>query len=234
MYKEIGRGTYSPMQTVAGRSSNNVRSQTRSIAFFAVLLFALSGLISGFAVGAFIHPKTGPTANSSSANTLQTTQKTRTPVSTTTHLTKLGYPIVDQVVYVENADGNSPYTFSAQAVDQSIDPGHGYPVHASGITCKLWLQNIPHGNGGKVVLPSENLAKMNIQGPLTDDEISDALNFDNATPQIQLSNASGKASWKFTVATSVHPGTYYLVVLMDWYGKHYNWSWVIITIKQAN
>ncbi len=57
MYKETTRGALSPMQTIADRGSNNVSSQTRTIAFLAVFLFAFSGLISGFAVGAFIHPK---------------------------------------------------------------------------------------------------------------------------------------------------------------------------------
>ena len=40
--------------------------------------------------------------------------------------------------------------------------------------------------------------------------------------------------WNYTVAQSVDPGTYYLMVLTDWDGVHFNWSWVNMTIKKAN
>lgn len=84
------------------------------------------------------------------------------------------------------------------------------------------------------MLPSDKLAKMNIQGQLTAEEIPGALNFNPNTSQVLLSNTSGVATWKFTVATFVNPGMYYLVILMDWNGKHYNWSWANITIKQED
>ena len=45
------------MQTLTEkRQTNNVRSQSHTIVVVAMLLFALAGLISGFAVGAFIRP----------------------------------------------------------------------------------------------------------------------------------------------------------------------------------
>ena len=45
------------MQTLTEqRQTNNVSSQSRTIVVVAMLLFALAGLISGFAVGAFIRP----------------------------------------------------------------------------------------------------------------------------------------------------------------------------------
>src|SRR3979411_3028405 len=85
MYEEIPGRPLSPMQTVANQSSNNVSSQTRTIAFFAVLLFAIAGLISGFAVGAFLHPKTASsTGNSGSTTKPPIVQKTQTPASTRT------------------------------------------------------------------------------------------------------------------------------------------------------
>jgi len=34
------------------------------------------------------------------------------------------------------------------------------------------------------------------------------------------------------VATSVSPGAYYLVVLTDWKGLHFTWSWMLVTIKK--
>src|SRR2546421_12433934 len=100
MYKETTKGALSPMQTVADRSSNNVSSQTRNIAFLTVFLFAFSGLISGFAVGAFIHPKAPSTGNSGSSTKPPVVQKTQTSVSTTTiQPTKLGYPVIDRANY---------------------------------------------------------------------------------------------------------------------------------------
>jgi hypothetical protein len=46
------------MQTLSSQYPHNINQQTRKIAVVAIILFAISGLISGFAVGAFVHPKT--------------------------------------------------------------------------------------------------------------------------------------------------------------------------------
>ncbi|HEY6542239.1 MAG TPA: hypothetical protein VIZ18_14950, partial [Ktedonobacteraceae bacterium] len=56
------------MQTLSSRRSSGLNPQSRKIAVFAILLFALSGLISGFAVGAFVRPKIGGTGNTGSNN----------------------------------------------------------------------------------------------------------------------------------------------------------------------
>ncbi|HJT57971.1 MAG TPA: hypothetical protein VJ761_15820 [Ktedonobacteraceae bacterium] len=221
------------MQTLANRSPNSIRSQTRTIAFFAVLLFALSGLISGFAVGAFIHPKTAPTTGLSGSNTnAPVTQKSQTPDSkTTTQATKLGYPVIDTPVYFQKADGSTLYTFTAHAVDQAKDAGHGNPVHAAGITCKLWLTK--DGNVSSNIPAARLRSVGTLQEPFPK-ELPKALVFTSGTSQIQSSNANGQATWKYTLSTSLHSGTYYLVVLMDWNGTHYNWSWITITVKQED
>src|ERR1700730_14529803 len=106
MYEEITKGSLPPMQTVANRSPNTVSSQTRGIAFFAVLLFSLAGLISGFAVGAFIHPKTSLTTGNSGSHTKPpVVQKTQTPVSSTTiQPIRIGFPVINKADYFENAD----------------------------------------------------------------------------------------------------------------------------------
>jgi hypothetical protein len=231
MYEETTRGALSPMQTVADRGSNNVGSQTRTIAFLAVFLFAFSGLISGFAVGAFIHPKAPSTGSSGSSTKPPLVQKTQTPVSTTTiQPTKLGYPIIDQADYFEKVDGSTLYTLSAYAVDQAKDPGHGNPVHAPGITCRLWLTK--DGNVSSNI-PADRLRSIGtLQEPFPK-EIPGALIFVSDTSQVQFSNANGRATWKYTLSTSLDSGTYYLVTLMDWNGIHYNWSWAEITVKKA-
>ena len=232
MYEETTRGALSPMQTVADRSSNNVSSQTRTIAFLAVFLFAFSGLISGFAVGAFIHPKAGSGSNAASGNTQPQVQKTKGSTPTgSPHPTFLGDPVLSLNSYVQKADSSTTYSISVQAVDQSIDKHHGKPIHASDITCKLWLTKDGNVNGN---MPSDRLRSVStLQAPFPK-EIAGALIFSSDISQVQSSNTNGRATWNYTVSTSVNSGTYYLVVLLDWNGVHYNWSWAAITVKKAD
>jgi hypothetical protein len=221
------------MQTVANQSPNTASSQMRGIAFFAVLLFALAGLISGFAVGAFIHPKTASTTGNSGSNTKPpVVQKTQPPVSSVTiQPIRLGFPVIDKADYFENADGSTLYTLSAYAEDTSKDAGHGNPVHVSGITCKFWLTKDGNVNAN---MPSDRLRSVNTLQAAFPKEDSDALNFSSDTSQVQSTNSAGRATWKYTLPSSLDSGVYYLVVLMDWNGVHFNWSWIKITIKQAN
>jgi hypothetical protein len=60
------------------------------------------------------------------------------------------------------------------------------------------------------------------------------LQFDSATLQTQVCNDQGQAKWNYTVSPSVAPGSYDLVVLTDWQGKSFIWSWFHITIKKAS
>ncbi len=227
---------YYRMQTLYRKNPTKLSPQTRKIATGAILLFALSGLISGFAVGAFVHlkPATGTTHNTGSG-TKPIAQNTRTPVITST-LTpvKLGWPVFQQpFTFRQIANGTTFYTVTIQVVDRSIDASHGNPVHATGITCKIWLTkdanvsgNIQTGNDGR--LKSVDTINQPFPG-----EIVGALNFDPSTQQVRLSDANGQATWKYTISTSVDPGSYQLVVLADWNGIHYNWSWANIEIKKA-
>lgn len=216
----------------ANNPSNTLSSQTRTIAIIAMLLFALSGLISGFAVGAFLKPKIkiGPLSNSFRTEN-PIVQKNGTPKPTTSsHPIKLGWPVIDQVSDPERADGSTTYTFSAHAVDQSIDAGHGQPVHSSGITCKLWLMPISDSPSN---IPQSNFQNSStVPNPVTG-ELVGTLNFDPSTPQTQSCNADGQGTWRYTVSRSLDPGRYYLVVLTDWAGEHYNWSWIGIKIKKG-
>lgn len=224
------------MQTLYRKNPTKLSPQTRKIATGAILLFALSGLISGFAVGAFVHlrPTTGTTHTTGSGST-PVIQITKTPVLTTTPTpVKLGWPTFEQPFpYLQIANGTTSYTVTIQAVDQSKDSGHGYPVHVAGITCKIWLTKDGNVNGNLRANNSERLISVNTINQPFPGEITGALNFDPSTQQVQLSDANGQATWKYTIPTSVDPGDYYLVVLVDWQGKHYNWSWVNIVIKKA-
>jgi hypothetical protein len=212
------------MQTLASRRSNSVSPQSRRIAVFAVLLFALAGLISGFAVGAFVRPKIGgigSTGNNNIGSIVQQT-KTATPVSTIKPR-EMSYPHVDHYSFREFANGETEYILSAHARDAS-----GNPLHVAGITCKLWLtrnQILPQHNEWSPVGALYN--------PVTG-EVPDSLIFDSSTPQTHLCDGNGAATWKYRVAQTVDPGTYYLAVVTDWAGVHYNIWWQLIQIKQQS
>lgn len=220
------------MQTLSSRSPNRLSQQSRKIAVFAILLFALSGLISGFAMGAFVRPKIGIGTKPTGSGITPVGQNTKTAVTTTLTPTKLGWPVFTPSGK-QIANGTSLYTLTAQVVDQSIDPRNGYPVHASGITCKIWLTKDGNINDN---IQADNYKRLKSVDTLNESfpgEIVGALNFDPGTQQTQPSNANGQATWKYTVAPFVAPGDYFLVVLADWNGAHYNWSWAHIEIKNA-
>jgi hypothetical protein len=217
------------MQTLSGQHLNTVHQQARKVAVVAILLFALSGLISGFAVGAFTHSKSrapGTTTPESSGKT-PVSQITRTS-NPTIHPVQLGDPVVTQIKTLEKADGSTLYVFTSHAVDTSINRHLGKQIFAPGITAKLWLQRIPDNNF--VGLPQERLRKMEIQASLTPDEITGALIFSSGVSQIQPTDSNGQVTWNYKVSPSVNPGSYYLVVLMDWQGQYSDWSWRYVTI----
>ena len=210
-------------------SLNSLSPQARTIAMFAMLLFALSGMISGFSLGAFGSSKTAqPATVTPKRTTIVQKNQTHTPTVTVKPI-PLGYPVIDQASSPELADGTTVYTFSAHAVDRSIDRSHGKPIHRFGITCRLWLMPITQNPGnipaGRLQSP-ETLQSSPLPGEVT------GLIFDATTPQTQPCNANGQGLWKYQVSTSVATGKYYLVVLTDWKGIHYDWSWIPLKINQ--
>lgn len=232
-------------RTTGTGSANHTSSPapSQSIAIVAIILFALSGLISGFAIGAFIHPPKSSLTDPNASGTTppiagQSPVTTRGPHSAKTF--PLGWPVIEYFNDTENADGSTTYTFSAYPVDQSVDTGHGKQVYASGITCKVWLiQRIP--GSSHLSLPIPTLQDISaIQSPITgtakDQQFAEipGLSFDASTPQTQACNPRGVTNWKYQVTTSVAPGKYNLVVLTDWDGKRFNWSWSNIIIKKAD
>lgn len=224
-------------------NNNTGDSQALRVAVMAAILFALSGLITGFAFGAFVHFSPAKTNNpTTSINTSQ--QKTGSTAPVTTPQVKpvaIGLPLLKPYSYSETADGATWYSATVQVTD--ITKGlysWGNSYSASGITCKLWLvQHFP--DNAKFGIPLS--IRQNIQaipGPITGTvnnqsfpEIS-GLNFDPNTPQTQLCHTNGQATWKYQVSPSVKAGKYDLVVLTDWDGKVSNWSWYDIKVTQAS
>ncbi len=214
---------HKPMYTASRpRPVQSSQSATRIITI-AIIMFALAGLISGFAVGAFLRPgklternvsRQPPQVNSAHTPTVTIT-RSQTPIP-------LGFPAIDHYQYVEVADGSTTYTFTAHAINKQ-----GQPIHASGITCKIWLTK--DGNVNPTITLSRLQSVATLDQPFPH-EVQGALAFSSTTPQTQTCN-NGQGTWNYTVAPSVEKGLYYIVVLMDWSGVHFNWSWVAIVIK---
>lgn len=207
---------------------NNLSTPPRAVVVTAILLFALSGLISGFAVGAFVRPNFA--LPSHDTGTTSVVQRNQTPATSLTQSPiPLAPPVINSFDTPEIADGTTVYTFSSQAEDQSIDKRHGKPVHSPGITCRLWL--IP-ATQNPFNIPLDSLKSPgNLQNGSLPGEVQ-ALIFDPTTAQTQPCNPNGQGVWKYHLDPSMNPGQYYLMVLTDWQGVHYNWSWVMVTIKK--
>ena len=215
------------MHTITGqRTTNNEGTQYRMIAIIAILLFALAGLISGFAVGAFVRPNQPHQATNPNQPINPPIQgKTGTPTPTPTAILPqlLGVPIIKTSQYSETADGTTSYTFTAQAVDKQQQP-----IHYAGITCKMWLTHDEKVNNN---MPANRLTAIDTLAQPFPKEVVNALIFNSATPSVQQC-AAGQGNWNYNLASSLKSGTYYLVVLTDWSGVHYNWSWSQIIVKK--
>ncbi|GHO54612.1 hypothetical protein [Ktedonobacter robiniae] len=211
------------------------KSRSQTVITTALLLFAITGLLSGFTYNAMNRPpkNTPPTTNITKQSPVAT--KTQTPTSSpttqpTVNVAAVGlgcpHPTLDQ--YTLKADGTTTYTTSIQATSKKSGTCEGEALKASGITCKMWLTK---DQNYKQTLDSakDALLKSVIQ-PMPNEE-QNALVFDSNTQQVQPCDNDGKVSWKYKVATSVAPGAYYLIFLTNWQSQRYNWNARAITIQ---
>ena len=227
MYNSIRRERPYNMQTLSGQgSANNLKNQSRAIAVISIILFAIAGLLSGFAVSAFTRPVQQQLANNTGTTLTPPQQKPAHTPTATSH-TQQSFPMNPPSIqqYTELADGSTTYNVTAQAVDKK-----GQPIYSQSITCKLWLTEDNNVNAN---MPASRLISVDtLAQPFPKEE--GALNFAETTPQTQPCNNNGQGQWSYTVSPSIKHGIYYLVVLMDWGGIHYNWSWVAINIKKGD
>ncbi len=230
MYNSIRRERPYNMQTLSGQgSANNLKNQSRAIAVISIILFAIAGLLSGFAVSAFTHPVQQQLANNTGTTLTPPQQKpahTPTATSHTQQSFPMNPPTIQQAQYIEIANDSTTYNVTAQAVDKK-----GQPIYSQSITCKLWLTEDSHVNAN---MPASRLRAIDTLTQPFPKEAQDGLTFAEATPQTQPCNNNGQGQWSYTVSPSIKHGIYYLVVLMDWDGIHYNWSWVAINIKKGD
>lgn len=221
-------------------TNNSVRAQTIIIA--AIMVFAVSGLLLGFVAGALNRPKhqaasTPPPQGMTTPIASQ--HATPTQTQTVQQKVRLGCPVVNWSDLPAElvADGTTTYTFTAQAMDKSINSttacGQGKPVQVDGITCRLWLSKIPDSGNidiSQTILGDTNaLSQQTIPG-----EVQGGLTFDPTTPETQPCNAQGQGTWKVKLSPSVDHGKYYIVVLTDWGGTYSNWSWNTYRVTKGN
>jgi hypothetical protein len=208
-------------------SNRGAPPRTQIVLIVALLLFSLAGLSSGFFIGAMGRPKPQKSsANSQTgivAQSSPTDPKAKATLTTpiTVAIVPLGYPVTT-VPYNQIADGTTQYTVTAYPVDQSIDKGHGKQVHATNITCKLFLtkeKNITNALLGAKDNQLKNVAMLS--QPLPKEE-SNVLLF-NGTQQTKACAAQGNTIWNYQLAPTLPAGIYYLVVLTDWDGQRFNW-----------
>ena len=226
------------MQAWSGQNSGNGNSPLRRMTVYVLLGFALTGLLTGFAFGGFLQHNSNNSAdntNSSQKNT-PVTQATKgaTPTATVQPVVKLAPPIAPNgSPQSATADSTTVYSLTIQ----TLDDAHHQPVHAPDITCKLWLvHQIPANqilNIDEKILAKVDSLKQPIPGKVNDQDFNEisALGFDATTQQTALCNAQGQMTWKFTVASGTPAGNYNLVVLTDWRGIHWNWSWFFLAIQ---
>lgn len=206
------------------------------IVVFAVFLFALSGLMMGFAVGAFTrHPTSTP------AQSNVTQQKPQATPAQNVNVTALGgiaCPIFSPTFsFSQTADGATSYQLSVTITDRSISQtahnncGEGKPLKIPGITCKVWITN---NNAGLTVA---SLTKNYFQ-PATNmqnafpDEMQNVLTFTSGQA-VQDCSSTGATTWSYSLSPTLPSGTYHLAVAADWQGQSWNWSWRDITVKGA-
>jgi hypothetical protein len=214
----------------------------------ALLLFSIAGLASGFSVGALTKPTKPAQSNSRTNVTSPPIGQTATPTPKQVVATvkELGCPKADKSSsiyqgFFQAADGNTTYTFASHATDKAGGKcdQNNQPVHVAGVLFKLWLTNrIPEHKilqlPGDVLTHKEQLAQP-ITGKIDDadyPELANALQFDPMTQQLQPSNAQGQANWTYKIDPNLKDGDYSLVVLTDWEGHVYNWSWYNLTVKK--
>lgn len=225
------------MQAWSGQNSSETLSTARKLTTTIILVFSLAGLIAGFAFGGLTSSRsntTGPGSTKKSTPVVQGTGAV-TPTATVQPIVELKPPTtLNLSASTQIANGATTYSITIQAITKQ-----NTPIHATNITCKLWLvQQIPANQilniDTKTLKVVSNLTSP-ITGTVNNQPSQDlgGLTFDQTTPQTGFCNANGQMTWKYTIASTVPAGNYDLVILTDWNGVHFNWAWDNITITAA-
>jgi len=212
------------MQTWSGQSPKGAVSATRKVTTTIVLVFSLAGLIAGFAFGGLTGTKAHPTPANTGPVKKQTpiVQATVTPTPTATPVDiQIDPPTVTKFSSSEIANGATNYTFSAQPIDKNSHQ----PITVADVTCRLLLTS--DTNATNTDLSANTYALLHNMSSFAQPfphEVANGLMFTAPNALIQPCAASGPTTWTYTLSPTVQAGTYYLYVLADWKGKHYNWT----------
>lgn len=225
------------------QSTRTSTPQAQPIIIIAITLFAFSGLMVGFTVGAFTHNRQSANSGNPTIVASNHTPPTPTPApSPTATVVLLGCPTLTNIP--SNASGTQQYTANIQAEDKTgtnngvCNIPQEKPVTADGITCRIWVES--QDNDPNTELRTDPQAQTLLQNPATFNQQSfphekpGALNFDPGTPTEAQPCVKGAAQWKFTISPTLPKGNYFLVGLTDWQGQHWNWTSVQITVSTNN
>ncbi len=202
--------------------------QIQSIIITAITLFAFSGLMVGFTVGALVRPAKPSTNNTNQANLTHTTPTpTSRPAPTTPVGIHLGPPDFKLSGPTLNPDGTQTYNATIQAKDKADQQK---PITVDGIICRIWLVPAQANVTDDLTHDTDQLQHTDTFNQPFPEEIQNALIFDPATPSETQPCAQGSAKWKFTISPLVPKDDYFVVALTDWQGKSYNWRWLSITV----
>ncbi|TMC20182.1 MAG: hypothetical protein E6J34_13465 [Chloroflexi bacterium] len=220
------------MRPEPGLQPNNSNPRYQNIIITAISLCALSGLLIGFAVGALTRTKQATQPGQAPIAAIQG----HTPTVVLTQVVnniKLGCPIIDNYSNTAIPNGTISNTMQIHAVDATGKCAiSGNPVQRPDITCKLWLSKIHVDQ--KIVVPDAMWRNTSAIAQPFSDEIQNGLVFDDTTPQTQMCNSRGQATWKFGISPAVNHGTYLLAILTDWGGTSANWSWAPLKVMKGD
>ncbi|GLV59370.1 hypothetical protein KDH_61970 [Dictyobacter sp. S3.2.2.5] len=216
------------MQHSVKSQKNGGNTQVQTVMITAITLFALSGAILGFAVGAFTHPRTvqqiiNTTSGGDKKPTPVVIAKTPSPTTTavTTQAIPQGCPGIGTTYGI---DGTITLTLAAkQKVPNDCTPSNEPDLANNGITCRIFLAK---AKGVVPVLDDADRALFkdtaNYSGTFPH-EIAGGLTVVNGGSLTQPC-MQGKATWTLRLADTLEKGKYYIVGLTG-NTPFYNYSW---------
>lgn len=212
-------------------------SQYQSIIITAITLFALSGAILGFTIGAFTHPRAPQqVANNNNNDNNKPAAKPTTAVKPTATPTP---SVVSQPVgcpgmnTTSNIDGIT-FTITLAVknkVQGTCDPAKEPNMINDNVTCHIWLAKAKDDQHPVIEQADENLFNKpeSFATPFPS-EVPNGLVFSNGASQTQMCK-QGQANWSVSLSPTLAKGKYFIVGLTSW-GVFYNWSWSGLLIKK--
>ncbi|GCE27743.1 hypothetical protein KDA_32270 [Dictyobacter alpinus] len=200
-----------------------------SLIITAITLFALSGAILGFAIGAFTHPRAPQqVANNNNNNNNKPAAKPTTAVKPTATPTPsvIAQPVgCPAMTTASNLDG---MTFTVtlvvkNKVQGTCDPAKEPNMINDNVTCRIWLAKAKDDKHPVIENDEKLFNKPESFATPFPNEVPNGLVFSNGASQTQMCK-QGQANWTVNLSPNLPKGKYFVVGLTNW-GTYYNWSW---------